>query len=468
MSDRHKRWTHRWRPLVLLGAPSLPGPLSPVEDDSRALIEDLWLASVAAWADPGWSGVEVRPEVATLVPLPPGPALLAALASLAGGACRAPHEPALPDLPAPGRGQLPCPCQLVVAAAWDAVQGYVQVGSARALTSAAGQEPTKVDGIVDPGREELALALRATPNAAAARLERARDLCRSSELAAAVEEGLLPPSAGASIAGSLANLDPGDAAEVVAATVWRARYRASHRKPWTSTTATAYARRRAMRTPSWTRARARAVAARRVTLQDHGDGTATLACTLASADALRIHRRLTAWARTLLPDNRGIDAIRADLVRDILLGDRQSRSTGVEVQVVISAEALLGLSEESARIPGFGAIPADTARELAADAPWRSWLTDAGTVRSVGTRRYRPTAALARLVRARQPECAFPGCRHDAQRCDLDHITAYPAGTTEADNLQPLCRRHHRLKTHAGWSPGADGWTSPAGVTAAA
>jgi hypothetical protein len=201
-----------------------------------------------------------------------------------------------------------------------------------------------------------------------------------------------------------------------------------------------------------------------VTLQDHGDGTATLACTLAAADALRIHRRLTAWARSLLPDERCVDAIRADLLRDILVGDEQSRATGVEVQVVMTVEALLGLSQECAHVPGFGPVPADTARELAGDAAWRAWLTDAGTVRSGGTSNYRPGAALARLVRARRPQCAFPGCRRDAGGCDLDHITAYPAGPTSPENLQPLCRRHHRLKTHAGWSPGADAWTSPAGV----
>lgn len=465
MVRKRRRWAHRREPLVVLGAPHLPGPLSPLESGAREAVDEAWLASVAAWADPGWSGVHVRPEIAALPSLPPGPALLAALAALARGACRAPHEPALPDLPTPGRGQAPCPCQLVVAAAWDAVHGFVVVGSARALTTAAGAETVRVAGIEDPGREELAAAIRATANAAAARIGRARDLCRLPELAGAVEEGLLPSAAGTSIAGSLANLDPGDAADVVASTLERARVRAARRSPWTTATATAYARRKAMATPSWTRARARAAAARRVTLQDHGNGTATLECTLASADALRIHRRLTAWARTLLPDERGIDAVRADLLRDILVGDQQSRATGVEVQVIISAQALMGLSQECAQIPGFGPIPADTARELASDAVWRSWLADAGTIRSVGTRGYRPTAALARLVRARQPECAFPGCRRDATGCDLDHITAYPAGPTSPENLQPLCRRHHRLKTHAGWSPGAQGWTSPAGVT---
>ena len=47
-------------------------------------------------------------------------------------------------------------------------------------------------------------------------------------------------------------------------------------------------------------------------------------------------------------------------------------------------------------------------------------------------------------------------------------------GTTSAQNLVPLCRHHHRIKTHGGWdlrwAPQAEGhaagtleWTSPSG-----
>ncbi|QYJ04111.1 HNH endonuclease [Nocardioides panacisoli] len=41
-------------------------------------------------------------------------------------------------------------------------------------------------------------------------------------------------------------------------------------------------------------------------------------------------------------------------------------------------------------------------------------------------------------------------------------------GATASSNLAPLCRRHHRTKTHAGWryavlTPGTYEWTSPRG-----
>ena len=47
--------------------------------------------------------------------------------------------------------------------------------------------------------------------------------------------------------------------------------------------------------------------------------------------------------------------------------------------------------------------------------------------------------------------CVFPWCSRTARRCDLDHGVPWPHGPTADDNLAPLCRFHHRLKTHGGW-----------------
>ncbi|QYJ04412.1 HNH endonuclease [Nocardioides panacisoli] len=74
-----------------------------------------------------------------------------------------------------------------------------------------------------------------------------------------------------------------------------------------------------------------------------------------------------------------------------------------------------------------------------------------------------------RHVQLRDPHCAFPHCQRRATRCDLDHATPHAAGgSTCPCNLVPLCRSHHRAKTHSTWGytvldPGQYLWTSPHG-----
>ncbi len=85
---------------------------------------------------------------------------------------------------------------------------------------------------------------------------------------------------------------------------------------------------------------------------------------------------------------------------------------------------------------------------------------------------YSPTAAQRRWGSARDHGCRHPGCRNRTGWTDLDHVIPHAeGGPTDCDNLCCLCRRHHRLKTHApGWSfhLDADGAllvTTPSGVT---
>jgi|tagenome__1003787_1003787.scaffolds.fasta_scaffold20918368_2 hypothetical protein len=88
------------------------------------------------------------------------------------------------------------------------------------------------------------------------------------------------------------------------------------------------------------------------------------------------------------------------------------------------------------------------------------------------TDRYRPTAAQYRFVRTRDRGCRFPGCANKAGWSDADHVIPHACGgQTACENLCCLCRRHHRLKTHAhGWlfvmtDDGTLTVTTPAGVT---
>jgi hypothetical protein len=89
-----------------------------------------------------------------------------------------------------------------------------------------------------------------------------------------------------------------------------------------------------------------------------------------------------------------------------------------------------------------------------------------------GALTYRPTAELAALVRAAYPTCVFPGCTVASHKCELDHRVPFnhdrpdAGGWTILSNLQPLCKKHHDVKTAKLWEcVGLDGgvvlWTSP-------
>ncbi|CCH90352.1 HNH endonuclease [Modestobacter italicus] len=86
--------------------------------------------------------------------------------------------------------------------------------------------------------------------------------------------------------------------------------------------------------------------------------------------------------------------------------------------------------------------------------------------------RYRPTPAQQRFVKARDRTCRHPGCRRPARWTEADHVHPHAeGGQTACENLCSLCRRHHRLKTHApGWrftmtDDGVLSVTTPSGVT---
>jgi hypothetical protein len=157
-------------------------------------------------------------------------------------------------------------------------------------------------------------------------------------------------------------------------------------------------------------------------------------------------------------------------------GDTAAELAGVSVElsVVAPAGTVLGVEgpagEVPGDIPGVGPVPAAVVRVLAGDARWRRWVSDpdSGVVTGVGRAAYRPPAALADLVRARDGTCRFPRCTITARRCDLDHTVPYPQGPTDADNMSCLCRRHRRTKHHGRWqvTHGGDArlsWPSPSG-----
>jgi hypothetical protein len=87
------------------------------------------------------------------------------------------------------------------------------------------------------------------------------------------------------------------------------------------------------------------------------------------------------------------------------------------------------------------------------------------------TEDYTPNALDRKILEFNARRCAHPYCNRAARRCDCDHIKPFDEGgvTCPKCNLTPLCRHHHRLKTHAGWrywklGPETYLWRDPHGL----
>jgi len=141
------------------------------------------------------------------------------------------------------------------------------------------------------------------------------------------------------------------------------------------------------------------------------------------------------------------------------------------ITVTVDLPTLLGLAENPGQLAGYGPIPAAVARELASDGRWKRFITEpqTGNLLDFGRESYEPPQQLKDFLIARDRTCRFPGCRRSALLSDLDHAESWESGgRTSAENIGALCRRHHRLKTHDGWTieSFADGscmWRSPLG-----
>ncbi|ANP72918.1 HNH endonuclease signature motif containing protein [Cryobacterium arcticum] len=194
------------------------------------------------------------------------------------------------------------------------------------------------------------------------------------------------------------------------------------------------------------------------------------------AEATRVHER----ADESIPEGqrRTIGQICADALADLVLDGVTPSGTGGGIQgqvlVTVPVFTAMGTSDKPGFLDGYGPIPADAAREIAAGAPsFARLLThpETGAVLSVGKDRYTVPADLRRWLRLRDGTCRFPGCTRPATRSDIDHTTAWEAGgPTDYDNLAHLCAPHHRLKHQTLWSVvqepgGVLVWTSPAGAT---
>jgi hypothetical protein len=183
---------------------------------------------------------------------------------------------------------------------------------------------------------------------------------------------------------------------------------------------------------------------------------------------------------------------------------RRGRRLSSALWAVIGLDSLLGQANVPGEISTFGAVPASVVRRMAQGrvilrrlvvdehgrlldaehtitlpagsaidptlietlltAPYRARPLDYGSTV------YRLPADLDRHVVLRDRTCTVPGCSQPALRCDGEHAIPWPNGPTSETNCGAMCRWHHRLKTHKGWTvqrhpDGSVIWSSPEGLS---
>jgi hypothetical protein len=180
----------------------------------------------------------------------------------------------------------------------------------------------------------------------------------------------------------------------------------------------------------------------------------------------------------------------ADRLVALVTGQETATDVPVEVQIVISDQALLQTgtgAEDPAQVSGYGSVPAGWVRDLLtrernddeACSTAKVWLRrlyatpDSRELVAMESSRRLFTGGLRRFLIARDGTCRTPWC--DAPIRHADHVRDHVrGGPTSVTNGQGLCVRCNHAKQAADWQvevvrsrggPHRVRWRTPAGLT---
>ena len=373
---------------------------------------------------------------------------------------------------------------------------WLQSALQRAIVAVAGEEPSVGQGIFfgvdDSEREDISTALRMSSSSAQIRIDVARTLVNHlPHTCSALASGEISPAHATVIARETASairdgLPPFAIYEIETKALAHAEFHTPAQVANKVRTVLA-----TIAPATFENVVSKARDARRVSCYRENDGMSTVVAILPAQDAQIVMKAIEAFILrserseekvSLVvadqKDSRNADMKRADALTEMAAQSLAAMSEDlllhrrpITVNVTIDLPTLLGLAENPGQLAGYGAIPASVARTLASDGKWRRFITDpqSGALLDYGRETYTPPQELVDFLIARDRTCRFPGCRQPAHRGDLDHAQSWESGgETNAQNLGALCRRHHRMKTHGGWSVISNGdgscdWKSPAG-----
>jgi len=134
------------------------------------------------------------------------------------------------------------------------------------------------------------------------------------------------------------------------------------------------------------------------------------------------------------------------------VSDVQARA---EIVVHVDLETLQhGLHAGGTCRTALGAdLPVETVRRLACEAEILPVVLDGRSVPiDVGRSKRLATVHQRRALEAIHPTCAIPDCEVIFDHCNIHHIEYWEnGGTTDLDNMVPLCSRHHHASHEGGW-----------------
>ena len=147
-------------------------------------------------------------------------------------------------------------------------------------------------------------------------------------------------------------------------------------------------------------------------------------------------------------------------------------STPVRLNLVMTHTALLGGSDEPARLDGYGPIPAELAREIVADACDKReqvWIRrlytspETGELVAADAKARLFPQSMARFIGLRDQTCRTPWC--DAPIRHIDHAQSHVrGGPTTQHNGQGACEACSYAKEAPGWRARPTTGSSPPGV----
>lgn len=209
---------------------------------------------------------------------------------------------------------------------------------------------------------------------------------------------------------------------------------------------------------------------RRVGIRPAPEVMANVTGFLPVAQGVACYKALDESARALKAegDERTLDQLRADLFIERLTGKSAADNVNVEVGLVMTDTALLGLDETAARLEHLGPLPAGLARDLlrASDGDLGAaeeslhqatvWLRRlyadpvTGVLTDQDSRRRLFAGPLRRFLVARDQVCRTPWCNAPIRH--VDHVLPFArGGETTEENADGMCERCNYDKEAPGW-----------------